>query len=85
MAWTALTVKWSKSARRDMRGFTAKDCGQIIGAVERFAATGRGDVKKLRQTDAYRIRMRGRRILITFLWSERVVLVVEVVKRGDAY
>ncbi|MGH7330761.1 MAG: type II toxin-antitoxin system RelE family toxin, partial [Polyangiaceae bacterium] len=63
----------------------ANDRAQIVRTVERFAATGHGDVKKLHAVDGYRIRMRERRILITFLWNERVILVIEVIKRGDAY
>ena len=85
MAWAALTVEWTKAARRDLRGLTAKDRAQIEAAVHTFAATGHGDVKKLKDVQGYRIRVRERRVLVTIVWSDRVTLVGQVSTRGDAY
>lgn len=85
MNWLALTVEWSKQAKRDLRGLTAKDVAQIVGAVDLYAATGQGDMKPLTGRPEYRLRVRGRRVICSILWTGKTLVVLEVTTRGDAY
>lgn len=85
MTWTALTVEWSRQSLRDLRGLTRKDQDQVRSAVDTYAATGRGDIKKMQGQTGYRIRVRSRRVLVEILWVDNRLIVVSVPKRGDAY
>lgn len=45
-----MTIVWSDRARRDMRRLGSEVARRVVVAVERYAATGQGDIKCL--TDA---------------------------------
>lgn len=84
MIWTALTVEWKREAEKNLRGLGSKDQTQIIAAVELFASSGQGDIKKLHD-GSYRLRVRGRRVFLEISWSEKKLSVLAVILRGDAF
>jgi len=57
---------------------------RLINAVEDFAEKGAGDVKRLEGQDAYRLRVGSWRIIFEIV-NWRIVRVLRVHKRGDAY
>jgi mRNA interferase RelE/StbE len=85
MAWTALTVEWTRAAEKDLRGLDAKVVRQIRDVVTTYAATGIGDVKKLQGAPGYRLRARMWRVFVLIAWTELRLTVLAVEKRGDAY
>ncbi len=82
-----MEVEWSKRARKDLAGIDGKLRRRVVGAVERFALEGHGDVKKLKGEEGYRLRVGDWRVRfeLTAKGQLRVVLVLRVLPRGGAY
>ena len=58
--------------------------GQVVEALERFAETGRGDVKKLRGVESeWRLRVSEWRV--RFIIREETLIVLRVLPRGKVY
>jgi mRNA interferase RelE/StbE len=88
LAWTLLAVpravEWTKSAQRDWRAIDPSLGARIIEAVEAFAATGAGDVKKLTgRPGEFRLRVGDYRVV--FDLPPGVVRVLRVAHRRDVY
>ena len=79
------TVLWAQDAIRDLRKLDPPIARQIRDAVERYAATQSGDVKKLRPPEVgYRLRVGDWRV--RFLPQHPDTLVVFRVRhRSEAY
>ena len=78
-------VQWTKHALRAASRLDPPTRERILNEIESFAATGRGDVKKLKgQLEGlYRLRVGGWRV---FFSAEGQDLVIRAVRaRGDAY
>ncbi|MBK6686031.1 MAG: hypothetical protein IPG45_16275 [Deltaproteobacteria bacterium] len=55
MTWP---VELSKPARRNLKTLEPKVALQVLEALDHFAATGQGDIKKLQGSDHLRRRVR---------------------------
>ncbi len=79
-------VRWTARARKDLKRLDRKTRDRIIAAVDDFASTGRGDVRRLKVTrePTYRLRVGEWRVIFTIeKWL--IILVLRVRPRGDAY
>lgn len=79
-------VEWTKPALNDVNRLDRRTRERILRAVERFSATGHGDVEKLKGSkDEYRLRVGNWRILFRLLELERLIRIRRVLPRGSAY
>lgn len=79
-------VDWSRKAIRDLKHLDKPASNRIIASVDGFSATGRGDVKKLTNTDGeYRLRVGDWRVRFTKDDEVRVLSVIRELPRGEAY
>lgn len=80
-------VEWSRQAIRDMRRLDKPLVTRITNAVETFAETGHGDVKRLTNAGGvYRLRVGDWRVRFRLVEGEiEVMLVQGVLPRGEAY
>ncbi|MBX6352054.1 MAG: type II toxin-antitoxin system RelE/ParE family toxin [Thermoflavifilum sp.] len=79
-------VRWSRNAVKDLRRLDKFTVRRIVEAVDTFAATGRGDVKKLTNSGGeYRLRVGDWRVRFTVDDEVKVLSVVRVLPRGEAY
>ena len=77
-------VRLTNRARRDLQRVGPAVAGQVVEALERFAETGHGDVKKLRGVDReWRLRVREWRVRFTI--GEETLIVLRVLPRGRGY
>jgi mRNA interferase RelE/StbE len=84
--WKPYTVEWSPAAQRDIRRLDAALVQRIARAVDRYAATGQGDVKTLQDAGGERrLRVGEWRVRFTLDDAVRVLLVLRVLPRGSAY
>lgn len=82
MTWT---VAWTSAALGDLRRQDRRLTERIIAAVERLAETGHGDVKRLRGSEEYRLRVGQWRVRFALEAEEAKLLVLRVLPRGSAY
>jgi mRNA interferase RelE/StbE len=86
VSWIPRTVEWRSEAKRDLRGLDAPLVKRIVRVVDRYAATGHGDVKQLQGVDQrWRLRIGDWRVLFTLDHGRLLVLVLRVLPRGSAY
>ena len=77
---------YKPAAQRELNHMDRSDAERIIGALEAFAATGRGDVKALKGTMKGRYRLRiGKWRVFFSLDQPGSVVVTHVDNRGQAY
>ncbi len=83
MSWGA---EWTQRALKDVARLDRPMRERIVAAVERFAETGMGDVRRLRgkEQEIYRLRVGEWRVLFTRR-KTRVILVLRVRPRASAY
>ena len=77
------TVGYTTRAMREMRKLPGKVQSRIKNALQRYAETGEGDVKKLVNVEGYRLRAGDYRALFTE--TEKGIEVRAVRHRKDAY
>ena len=79
-----LPVRLTNRAQRDLRRVGPAVAGQVVEALERFADTGHGDVKKLRGVESeWRLRVSEWRVRFTI--GEETLIVLRVLSRGKVY
>jgi mRNA interferase RelE/StbE len=78
-------VVWSKRAADELRALDSVAARRIGQAVTRLAETGLGDVKRLRGSHEYRLRVGGWRVRFLYHYDSRSLEVLRVVPRGRAY
>ena len=80
-------IEWSHEALKDVRRLDKPVATRITHAIELFAETGHGDVKKLTNAGgAYRLRVGDWRVRFTIIDGElHVMLIQSVLSRGEAY
>lgn len=80
-----MEVHWSARAAHDMGKMgDRRTAERVLGAVERFAATGNGHVCKLRGLEnEYRLRVGNLRVRFTM--ADGAMQVLRVLPRGGAY
>ena len=86
----ARSVDWTRSARTDLRKLSRRDTDRVKRAVERLAASGAGNIERLRGFDppAYRLRVGDWRVRYRHeeLGKQAEgILVVRVLHRREAY
>ncbi|MSQ27847.1 MAG: hypothetical protein EXR51_06890 [Dehalococcoidia bacterium] len=80
-----MTLHWSRVALRSLLRLEPPTADRVRAAVARFAATREGDIRKLAGGEGeYRLRVGEYRVRFTYL-EERVLLVLHVLHRRDAY
>jgi len=80
-------IEWSQGAIKDIRRLEKPLMVRITRAIEVFAETGRGDVKRLINADgAYRLRVGEWRVRFRLVHTDiQIMLIPAVLPRGDAY
>lgn len=79
-------VEWSSDAEKDLRKLPRDLVEQIIRAVNRFASSGHGDVKRLVASGGeYRLRIRDWRVRFSTDPQTKLLTVLRVLPRGSAY
>ena len=79
-----MTVHLTRAARRDLSRLGAGAEGVMI-AIETFARTGVGDVKKLRDFNLPTWRLRVGRFRVLYRRDASAMVVERIVDRRDAY
>ena len=78
-------VEWTAAALEDMAALDRTAARRIKVAVERFAETGTGDVKKLQGVDPPEFRLRSGDWRIRFDIASDVLRILRINNRKDAY
>jgi mRNA-degrading endonuclease RelE of RelBE toxin-antitoxin system len=79
-------VDWPNRAQRDLRRLAEQDRQRVVDAVDDYAATGRGDVTRLRARQReWRLRVGEIRVVFTLDQAARRLRVLSVDPRGGAY
>ncbi len=79
-----MTVIWTTPARHDLRRLSRDTAARIVRAVDQFAETGQGDVKKLAgSANEWRLRVGTWRV--RFTRGTGTIIVTRVLPRGRAY
>ena len=83
MSWT---VSFSSRALHDLKQLDRQTRTRIVDAIERHSDTGAGDVKRLQgRGREWRLRVGEWRVLHSYRFEDKVVEVIRVVHRRDAY
>ena len=87
MSWQPFSVSYADRARRELARLERRLAGRIMDAVDNYAATGDGDVKKLQGSaeHEYRLRVGDWRVIFTLDQRVRIMSVERVAPRGGAY
>lgn len=88
MGWLPCTAVWPRKVARKLATFAARDprhAARIVAAVDRYAATGYGDVRPLRGRPGSRLRVGAWRVLFTLDTQTHHLVVRAVALRRDAY
>lgn len=77
-----MPVQFTAKALKDLKRVPATEAAAIMAKLEVFAATGKGDVKKLQARHEYRLRHGDWRALFEMVGD---VVVLRVLHRREAY
>lgn len=80
-----MTPKLTKKAIRDLARLAKVDSATILDGIERFCATGVGDVVKLHDVTPATWRLRIGKWRVLYRPEAELMLIVAVVDRRDAY
>jgi mRNA-degrading endonuclease RelE of RelBE toxin-antitoxin system len=80
-----MEIEWTGSALHDMTGLDQGIARRVKLAVERFAETGAGNVKRLHGIDPPEFRLRVGDWRVRFHNDGETVLVLRVRNRREAY
>ena len=78
-------IEWTETALDDMAALDKGIARRIKESVERFAATGAGNVKKLHGVEPAEFRLRVGDYRVRFYTSAEVVRILRVRNRREAY
>jgi mRNA interferase RelE/StbE len=79
-------VRWSNRAEKDLERLDRKVRQRIVAAVDRFAQTGQGDVKRLQGMKEETFRLRVGEWRVIFLEEETLfILILRALPRSGAY
>ena len=81
----SMTYRFVSAARRDIRKLEPSDARIIVSAIEAFASSGIGDVKKLKDCTPPAWRLRVGRFRVLFAREAAAIVVMRVSDRRDAY
>lgn len=80
-----MDVEWTETALADMACFEKNIARRVKEAVERFAATGAGDVRRLKGAAPPEFRLRVGDYRARFHLDARVMRILRVRHRREAY
>jgi len=78
-------VRFSETALKQFQKLEEKDKERIIGIIERLSLNPFRNIKKLENSDFYRVRAGDFRIVYKILQSELIILVVKIGHRRTIY
>lgn len=80
-------IQWAPGAIKDLRRLDKSLIVRITRAIEAFAETGCGDVKRLTNAEGvYRLRVGKWRVRLRLVCTDRqIILIQAVLPRGEAY
>jgi mRNA interferase RelE/StbE len=78
-------VEWTETALKGMASLDRTNARRIKQAVDRFAQTDAGDVKKLQGVDPEEYRLRVGDYRVRFYQAKETILILGVRNRKDAY
>ena len=78
-------VEWTEASLEDMAALDKGIARRVKQAVERFAATGAGSVKKLHGIDPLEYRLRVGDYRVRFELDGKIIRVLRVRNRREAY
>jgi mRNA interferase RelE/StbE len=78
-------VEWTGSALEDMAGLDKGIARRVKRAVERFAETGAGNVKKMKGVDPPEYRLRAGDYRVRFEMDGETIRILRVRNRREAY
>jgi mRNA-degrading endonuclease RelE of RelBE toxin-antitoxin system len=78
-------VEWTESALEDMAGLDKGIGRRVKTAIERFAETGAGNVKKLRGIEPPEYRLRAGDYRVRFEFDGETIRILRVRNRKEAY
>ena len=81
----AKEIDWSEAALEDMAEFEKATARRLKTFVERFAATGAGNVKKLQGIDPPEYRLRTGDYRVRFHTDGNTITILRVRNRKEAY
>ena len=78
-------IEWTEASLKDMASLDKKIARRVKEAVERFAETGAGSVKKLQDIDPPEYRLRAGDYRARFELNGEIIRVLRVRNRREAY
>ena len=81
-------IGWERRAEDDLRELVRRDrrlAERILSTIRQYAEDDLGDVRKLAGGDTYRLRVGDWRILFNLDDGGRMMAIVRIVNRRDAY
>ena len=79
-------LRWNRQAAADFDRLPEQLRDRVLVALERLAETGHGDLSKLRgRQNQWRLRVGDWRVIITFADHRRIIRVLRVLHRREAY
>ena len=78
-------IDWTEPALEDMAALDKGIARRVKRAVERFAATGAGNVKKLQGIEPPEYRLRVGDYRVRFQLADEIIRVLRVHNRREAY
>jgi mRNA interferase RelE/StbE len=83
MSWK---LAWTRPALKDMKRLDKGTARRIREELLHLAATGHGDVKRMKgERDKWRLRVGGWRAIVTYRHATLILLVLRVRRRDKAY
>ena len=76
--------QWTEQAKGELRKIERQQAMNILLELTRYGATGEGDVKRLKNSDQYRLRVGDYRVRFLAL-EDGTLRIVHVRRRKDAY
>lgn len=80
-----MEIEWTETALEDMAGLDKGIARRVKQAVERFAGTGAGNVKRLQGVDPPEFRLRVGDWRVRFYNDGSTLIVLRVRNRREAY
>jgi mRNA-degrading endonuclease RelE of RelBE toxin-antitoxin system len=81
----AKRVVWTEQARSDLRAIEQPIAVQILRTLARYAQTGEGDTKQLRDVEPPLIRLRAQNYRVFFRKKGNCLEMCRVLDRKEAY
>lgn len=82
MTWTVI---WSDGASSDLAALDKTVARRVVAAVDRLAAKNQGNVKHLKGSQRYRLRVGDWRVIFQREPSKKTLRIERVAHRSDAY